>query len=101
MGRKTDTVDELNRLVQMFPDSADAYAARAAFETEQKQYDIALYDWDEAIRRKPLQSGFVVSKADILISLNRMDEARDELNTAIKRGIPRYALKEWLEKCRR
>ena len=30
-----------------------------------------------------------------------MDEARDELNTAIKRGIPRYALKEWLEKCRR
>ena len=101
MGRKTDTVDELNRLVQMFPDSADAYAARAAFETEQKQYDIALYDWDEAIRRKPLQSGFVVSKADILISLNRMDEARDELNTAIKRGIPSYALKEWLEKCRR
>ena len=39
MGRKTDTIDELNRMVQMFPDSADAYAARAAFETEQKQYD--------------------------------------------------------------
>ena len=42
----------------------------------------------------------LVSKADILISLNRMDEARDELNTAIKRGIPRYALKEWLDKCK-
>ena len=100
MGRKTDTVDELNRLVQMFPDSADAYAARAAYETELKQYDIALYDWDEAIRRKPLQSGYVVSKADILISQYRMDEARAELNAAIKRGIPRYALKEWLDKCR-
>lgn len=101
MGRKTDTVDELNRLVQMFPDSADAYAARAAYETELKQYDIALYDWDEAIRRKPLQSGYVVSKADILISLNRMDEARAELNAAVRRGIPRYALKDWFEKCRR
>ena len=101
MGRKTDTVDELNRLVQMFPDSADAYAARAAYETELKQYDIALYDWDEAIRRKPLQSGYVVSKADILISLNRMDEARAELNAAVRRGIPRYALKEWLDKCRK
>ena len=100
MGRKTDTFDELNRLVQMFPDSADAYAARAAFEMEQKQYDIALYDWDEAIHRKPLQSGFVVSKADILINLNRINEAREELNAAIKRGVPRYALKEWLDKCK-
>ena len=101
MGRKTDTLDELNRLVQMFPDSADAYAARAAFETEQKQYDIALYDWDEAIRLKPLDSGFVVSKADILITLYRKEEACDLLNAAVKRGIPRYALKEWFDKCRR
>ena len=98
MGRKTDTVDELNRIVQMFPDSADAYAARAAYETEMKQYEVALYDWDEAIRRKPLNEGFVASKADVLIGLNRMDEARRELNAAIKRGIPRYALKEWLDK---
>jgi tetratricopeptide (TPR) repeat protein len=100
MGRKTETLDELNRMVQMFPDSADAYAARAAYETGQKQYDIALYDWDEAIRRKPLNEGYVVSKADILITLYRMDEARRELNAAIKRGIPRYALKEWLDKCK-
>ena len=101
LGRKTETTDELNRLIQMFPDSADAYAARAAFETEQKQYDIALYDWDEAIRLKPLNSGFVVSKADILITLYRKEEARDLLNAAVKRGIPRYALKEWFAKCRR
>lgn len=101
MGRKTDTFDELNRIVQMFPDSADAYAARAAFETELKQYNVALYDWDEAIRRKPLNEGFVVSKADILITLYRMDEARHCLNDAIKRGIPRYALKEWLDKCKK
>jgi len=100
LGRKTETTDELNRLIQMFPDSADAYAARAAYETEMKQYDIALYDWDEAIRRKPLKLGFVVSKADILIRLYRMDEARKELNAAIKRGVPRYALKEWLDKCK-
>ena len=71
-----------------------------SLELEQKQYDIVLYDWDEAIRRKPLQAGYVVSKADVLISLYRMAEAREELNAAIKRGVPRYALKEWLDKCR-
>lgn len=100
LGRKTETLDELNRMIQMFPDSADAYAARAAYETELKQYDIALYDWDEAIRRKPLKSGFVVSKVDILIRLYRMEEARKEINAAIKRGVPRYALKEWMDKCK-
>ena len=49
LGRKADTLDELNRTVQLFPDSADAYAARAAYETELKQYDVAVFDWDEAI----------------------------------------------------
>lgn len=100
LGRKTETMDELNRLVQMFPDSADAYAARAAYETELKQYDIALYDWDEAIRLKPQKSGYVVSKADILIKLYRMNEAKKELKAAIKRGVPHYALKEWIDKCK-
>ena len=100
MGRKTDTFDQLNTLVEQFPDSATAYAARAAYETEQEMYDIALFDWDEAIRRQPMNASFVVSKADVLIRQNRHAEARTELNRAIRRGIPRYALKEWLDKCK-
>ena len=100
LGRKTDTSDQLNTLVEQFPDSATAYAARAAYETEQKLYDVALYDWDEAIRRQPLNADFVVSKADILIRQNRYADARKELTAAIRRGIPRYALKEWLDKCK-
>lgn len=98
MERKTETVDELNRIVQMFPDSADAYAARAAYETEQKQYDVALYDWDEAIRRRPDNADFVVSKADILIRIYKWREAREVLDAAVRRGIPRGALKEWYDK---
>ena len=69
-------------------------------ETEQQQYDIALYDWDEAIRRRPLSEGFIVSKADILIALNRKAEARSLLDAAVSRGIPRYALKDWFDKCK-
>lgn len=100
MGRRTEATDQLNLLVEQFPDSATAYAARAAFETEQKQYDVALYDWDEAIRRQPRNADFVVSKVDILIRQNHYAEARAELNQAIRRGIPRYALKEWFDKCK-
>ena len=97
MGRKADTLDELNRIVQLFPDSADAYAARAAYETEQKMYDVAVYDWDEAIMRRPNKIAFVVSKVEILLRQGRRKEAREALDAAVRRGTPRGALKEWYD----
>lgn len=100
LGRKIDTLDELNKLVQLFPDSALAYAARAGYETELKQYEIALYDWDEALKRQPQNTDFLISKADVLIACKRHEEAWAILEEAMHRGIPRAALKEWLDKCK-
>ena len=100
LGRKTDAADELNRAVQMFPDSTDAYAARAAFETQQQQYDTALYDWDEALRLAPKNAELVVSKVDVLLRLGRKKEARAALDQAVKQGINRAALREWYDKCK-
>lgn len=100
MGRRTETLDELNTLVEQHPDSATAYAARAAYETELKQWDTALYDWDEAIRLAPGNVGFAVSKSDILIHLSRFPEARRELDAAVRRGANRAALREWYDRCK-
>ena len=100
MGRKTDAVDELNRAVQMFPDSTDAYAARAAFETQQQQYDAALYDWDEALRLAPKNAELTASKVDVLLRLGRKKEAREALDQAVRQGINRAALREWYDKCK-
>lgn len=100
LNRSTDAVDELNRCVQMFPDSADAYAARAAYETQLKQFDAALYDWDEALRLRPNDASLTVSKVDILLNLGRIREARAALDKAVKHGTARAALREWYDKCR-
>ena len=100
LNRRADAVDELNRCVQMFPDSADAYAARAAYETQLKQYDAALYDWDEALRLRPNDASLTVSKVDILLNLGRIREAREALDKAVKQGTTRAALREWYEKCK-
>ena len=100
LGRRTDAVDELNRIVLMFPDSADAYAARATYEAEQKQYDVALYDWDEAISRHPGKVEYVVSKVDILLRQDRRKEARDALDALVGQGTPRGVLKEWYDRCK-
>lgn len=100
MGRTAEVVDDLNQLVQMFPDSAVAYAARAGFEREQQKLELALYDWDEAIRLAPGNAEFVVSKVDVLLMLKRKKEARREIESAIRRGLPRGAFRDWIERCR-
>ncbi len=100
MGRKADILDELNLMVQQFPDSADAYAARAAYETEQQLYEPALFDWDEALRLSPAQADFAVSKADVLLRLGRRKEARETLDAAVSHGVPRGALKDWYDRCK-
>lgn len=98
MGRKSDTLDELNRIVQMFPDSADAYAARAAYETEQQQYEVAVYDWGEAVRRRPENADFVISKVDVLLRLGRRSEAKECLDKLVRQGTPRGTLKDWYDR---
>ena len=100
MGRSMDALDHYNLLVQQYPDSAVCYAARAAYETSRRQYDVALYDWDEAISRRPLNADYVVSKVDVLLTLRRNDEARQTLEEAVKRGIPTGMFHEWFEKTR-
>lgn len=100
MGRKSDTVDELNHIVQMFPDSADAYAARAAYETELQQYDVAVYDWGEAVRRRPEHADYTVSMVDVLLRLGRKREARESLDALVSKGTPRGVLKEWYDRIR-
>jgi tetratricopeptide (TPR) repeat protein len=100
MGRRTDAMDVLNQTVQTFPDSADAYAARAAFETKYLQYELALYDWNEAVRLRPGNEGFIISKVDLLIRLNRKKEAREALDDLVAKGTPRGTLKEWYDRAR-
>ena len=97
MGKKTDAFDELNRIVQLFPDSADAFAARAAYETDLKQYEAAVYDWDEALRLQPENVEYAISKVDALIRLGRRQEAREQLDAIVRRGTPRGALKQWYD----
>jgi len=100
MGKASETMDDLNQLVQMFPDSALAYAARAGYEVEQCQYELAVYDWDEALRIVPDNIEFYVSKANALLCLKRKKDAKKTLEAAVKKGASRTALKDWFDRCK-
>lgn len=93
-------MDEMNLLVEMFPDSSIVYATRADLEKEIKLYDAALYDINEAISRDPGNKDLIVSRAEILILAGRKKEAKAALDDAVRSGMPKGALKEWYAKCK-
>ena len=99
MGRDAAAMDEMNNLVELFPDSAAAYAARADLEKEHKSYDAALYDWEQAIRLKPDNVDFRISRVDILLLMGKKADARIELDGIVRRGTPKGVLREWYDKC--
>ena len=101
MGRKQEALDELNQTIQLHADSAVAYAARANLERQMKQDDAALYDWQRAQQLAPNDPTYVVSHADLLLVLERREEARRVLDAAVTRGIPKGMLLEWYDKCKR
>ena len=87
LGRKQDALDELNQTIELHGDSAVAYAARANLE---RQMQLA-----------PNDPTYVVSHVDLLLVLERREEARRVLDAAVKRGIPKGMLLEWYDKCKR
>jgi len=101
MGRRQDALDQLNQTIEMHPDSAVAYAARANLERQMKQDDAALYDWQRAEQLDTRNPLYVASHADLLIVLERREEARRILDAAVRRGIPKGMLLEWYEKTKR
>ncbi len=101
MGKKKDALDHLNQNVEMNPDSAVVYAARAALEYQMGHVDASLYDWQKAIKLDPQNTDYVVSQVDLLIAMQRKDEALRVLDEAVKRGVPQGILHDWYLKCRK
>lgn len=87
MGKRMEAMDELNRLVEQFPDSAVAFAARADYEQQQRQYELALYDWGEALRLSPGRAEYLLGQHATLWALRRYDEARQVAQELRRRGI--------------
>ncbi len=98
--RYTDAYNQINRLVEQFPDSAIAYAARAGIENERNMLDLAEYDYTEALKHAD-NDDWRLSRADVRIKLKKFDAARTDLECLVQKGTPRVALKEWFKRLKR
>ena len=98
--RPSEAMDRLNILIQQYPDSAVAYAARAGLEAERGQNEVAEYDFTEAMRLDPSNSDYILNRADIRIKMGKKKQAREDLDRAVLAGVPRPALNEMYARCR-
>lgn len=90
----TEAMDLLNIICSQHPSRAEAFAARAGLEAERKLFDLAEYDIKEAIRLDPDNIDYRITHVDLLIKLNRKDEARECLEELVNKGVPRPNLED-------
>ena len=97
----TEAYDGINSLIEQYPDSAVAYAARGGMEKERGMLDLAVYDYGEAMRLDSTCQDYVVNHADLLISLGRKSEAYDDLRRLQKMGVKSGQLQDFFARLRR
>lgn len=96
----TEALDNINILVSQYPDSAVAYAARGGMEAERNMLDLAEYDFGKAIELAPDNTEYRLNRVDVRLRMKRKDEAREDLDEMVKRGVLRANLTDWYAKCR-
>ncbi len=91
--RYTDAYDGINSLVEQYPDRAEGYAARAGIEKGRGMLELAVMDFTEAIKRDQNNTDYILNRADILITLGKYTDAKEDLERLKQLGIHRNAMK--------
>lgn len=98
--RRTEALDQINEILNNFPDSAVAWAVRAGMEKTRKMYDVAEYDYAQAVRLDPYNHNYRLSLVDVLILMGKKEMACKELDALVRQGMHKAALKEWYDRCK-
>lgn len=98
-GRLQAAEQQLSQLVDRYPDNATYLQARANVLIEQKLYDLALLDLENAISLQPTDAYLYVARAELYLKMKRKSTAKQDLDRATALGLPRAALSELYRQC--
>ena len=96
----TEAYDGINNLIEQYPDSAIAYAARGGMEKERGQLELAEYDFQKAISLDGTNKDYVINHVDLLISLGRKNDALADLERLRQLGMAPGELREFYSRLR-
>lgn len=77
------TVEHLSSAIALAPDRDDLYSARGHASYLATRYEVALEDYEAAIRQKPDHAPYHYNKACLLSLMGRKSEAYESLKTAL------------------
>ena len=97
----TEAYDMVNNIIEMYPDSASAYMARAGMEEERQMMDPCIYDWGEVIRLRPDDIDNYITRAELLIRVGRTAEAERDLDKVVELGVSATSLKYLYKKIKK
>lgn len=94
----TEAYDGINSLIEQYPDSAIAYAARGGMEKERGYLDLAEYDYKLAWEKDQKNKDYLFNLIDILIQLNRKQDAYGYLDVLQKQGMAPGELRDFYKR---
>ncbi len=94
----TEAMDQMNRLVEQYPDSTVAYAARAGMERDRGQLELAEYDFIQALKRDSKNKEYILALSDVLIMEEKYTEARRGLDYLITLGVSKAVLRDYYKR---
>ena len=97
----TEAYDGINNLVEQYPDSALAYAARGGIEKERGMLELAAYDYQQAIEKDGNNRDYIFNHLDLLLTLGRKQEAAADLERLRKMGMAVGELKDFYDRLRK
>ena len=96
----TEAYDGINNLIEQYPDSAISYAARGGIEKERGRFELAEYDYQQAIQRDAKNKDYLVNHVDLLIQLGRKEDALEDLNKLQRLGVAPGQLRDFYVRLR-
>lgn len=88
MGRPKEALNRLNLIVEAHPHHIDAISTRTAVEAELNLTAMARADYDTLIKLQPNESSYYIERAKMLIRLGEKKAARNDLDAAVRMGVP-------------
>ncbi len=98
---KTEAMDQINSLIEQYPDSAEAYAARGGIEKGRNMLDLAEFDYSKAIEKDPTITDYWVNRMELRILLYRKKDAMADYQELVKMGIHPGALKPFFDRIKK
>lgn len=93
----TEAMDGINSLIEQYPESAIAYAARAGIEQERGMLLLAEYDFTQAIQRDPNNIDYILQRMEVYAAEEKTEHISRDIKVLQVMKAPFGKIKPYID----